>query len=219
MLGYCEGTRAYGLMCLETKKIIKSLDVTFFEVMKVLEKCPSGRNEDSDHVVDSFPKLDQDEGIEDDLEDDEEQGEDLKDGKKHEEAPSVLRGSLKASKAKEVAPKPPQLAPSTQEEDQTLQESRYPSRVCKSLGEWWKNHILPNSAPNVEKYANVAFTKESQTICKVVQSVHASKWEAAMQKEYESLMAKGFWELAAFPKNCKSVECKWIFCAKKDALG
>ena len=95
---------------------------------------------------DSFLKSNQQEGIGDDLEDDEEQEEDLGNGKKHVEAPSAPSGSLKASKAKEVAPKPPQPSPSTQEEDQTLQESRYPSRVCKSFGEWWKNHILPDSA-------------------------------------------------------------------------
>ena len=72
------------------------------------------------------------------MEDNEEQEEDLGDGEKHVEAPSAPNGSLKASKAKEVVPKPPQPAPSTQEEDQTLKE-------------WWKNHILPNSAPNVEE--------------------------------------------------------------------
>ena len=72
MLGYCDGTRAYRLMCLETKKIIKSPDVTFFEDMEDLEKCPSGRNEGSNHMVDSFPKSNQEEGIVDDLEDDEE---------------------------------------------------------------------------------------------------------------------------------------------------
>ena len=136
MLWYCEGTRAYRLMCLETKKIIKSPDVTFFEDMEDLEKCPSGRNEGSDHMVDSYPKSNQEEGIVDDLEDDEEQKEDLGDGEKKVEAPSAPSGSLKASKAKEVAPKPPQPTPSTQEEDQTLQESRYPSRVRKPFGEW-----------------------------------------------------------------------------------
>ena len=141
MLGYCEGTRAYRLMCLETKKIIKSPDVTFFEDMEDLEKCPSGRNEGSDHMVDSFPKSNQEEGIVDDLEDDEEQEEDLGDGEKHVEAPSAPSGSLKASKAKEVAPKPPQPTSSTQEDHQTLQESRYSSRVRKPLGELWMNHI------------------------------------------------------------------------------
>ena len=118
-------------MCLETKKIIKSCDVTIFEDMEDSEKCSSGRNEGLDHMVDSFPKSNQEEGIEDDLEDDDEQEEDLGDGEKHVEAPLAPSGSLKASKAKEVAPKPPQPAPSTQKEDQTLQESRYPSRVRK----------------------------------------------------------------------------------------
>ena len=41
MLEYCEGMRAYRLMCLETKKIIKSPNVTFFEDMEELEKCAS----------------------------------------------------------------------------------------------------------------------------------------------------------------------------------
>ena len=219
MLGYCEGTRAYRLMCLETKKIIKSPDVTFFEDMEDLEKCPSARNEGSDHMVDSFPKSNQKEGIVDDLEDDEEQEEDLGDGEKKVEAPSAPSGSLKASKAKEVAPKPPQPTPSTQEEDQTLQESRYPSRVRKPLGEWWKNNILPDLAPNVEERANVAFTDEPQTMSEAVRGVDASKWEAAMQEVYESLMGKGTWELAALPKDRKSVGSKWVFCTKRDALG
>ena len=41
-LGYCEGTKAYRLICLETKKIIKSPDVVFFEDKTHLEDCPSG---------------------------------------------------------------------------------------------------------------------------------------------------------------------------------
>ena len=123
MLGYCDSTRAYKLMCLETKKIIKSRDVTFFEDMEDSEKCPSGRNEGSDHMVDSFPKSNQEEGIKDDLEDDEDQ-EDLEDGEKHVEAPSAPSGSLKAFKAKEVAPKPPNQP----------QAHKKRIRPCKSQG-------------------------------------------------------------------------------------
>ena len=40
-----------------------------------------------------------------------------------------------------------------------------------------------------------------------------------MQEEYESLMSKGTWELAALPKDLKSVGCKWVFRTKRDALG
>ena len=37
-LGYCEGTKVYRLMCLETKKIIKNNDVMFIEGSGSIEK-------------------------------------------------------------------------------------------------------------------------------------------------------------------------------------
>lgn len=37
-LGYCEGTKAYRLMCLDTKKVIKSSDVEFLEHKSANEK-------------------------------------------------------------------------------------------------------------------------------------------------------------------------------------
>jgi hypothetical protein len=50
-------------------------------------------------------------------------------------------------------------------------------------------------------------------------SEDASKWEAAMQEEYASLMANGTWELVPLPKDRKSVGCKWVFRTKRDASG
>ena len=48
-LSFCEGMKAYRLICLKTKKIIKSDDVIFVEdserIKKNLEMHPSGRNE------------------------------------------------------------------------------------------------------------------------------------------------------------------------------
>jgi hypothetical protein len=48
-LGYCEGTKVYRLMCLQTKKIIKCTDVEFLEDSTSMggdsEIRPSGRNE------------------------------------------------------------------------------------------------------------------------------------------------------------------------------
>jgi hypothetical protein len=52
-LGYCERTKAYRFMCLETKRIIKSRDVVFLERTKevkgVHENRPSSK--EVDHVV------------------------------------------------------------------------------------------------------------------------------------------------------------------------
>ena len=46
-----------------------------------------------------------------------------------------------------------------------------------------------------------------------------SKWEVAMQEEYDSFMANSTWELANLPKDRKNVGCKCVFCTKNDALG
>jgi hypothetical protein len=54
-LGYCEGTKAYRLMCVQSKKIIKCKDVEFMEdntsVGNDLEMRPSGRNETPNVVI------------------------------------------------------------------------------------------------------------------------------------------------------------------------
>jgi hypothetical protein len=48
---------------------------------------------------------------------------------------------------------------------------------------------------------------------------HASKWEAAIQKKYNSFMANGTWELTNIPKDCKIVGCKWVICTKRNSSG
>ena len=56
-LRYCEGTKAYRLICLDTENIIKSLDVVNFKDKTHLEDCPSGRVDELPAVkVDISPK-------------------------------------------------------------------------------------------------------------------------------------------------------------------
>ncbi len=76
-LGYCEGTKAYRLMCVQSKKIIKCRDVEFMEDSTMegndLEMCPSGRNETPNVVIvdtsSKSPCVDDDEGTSDAKED------------------------------------------------------------------------------------------------------------------------------------------------------
>jgi hypothetical protein len=53
--GYCEGTKAYRLMCVQSKKIIKCRDVDFMEdstyVGNDFEMRPSRRNETPNVVI------------------------------------------------------------------------------------------------------------------------------------------------------------------------
>ena len=204
MLGYCEGTKAYRLICVESKKIIKSPDVTFFEDKRALEESPSGSDGGPAFVVDTSSKSHHEDEDED------------------EEVVVVKQpssGSLDQPKAKMVMPRD---NPTIEEEDQPREEPRYPKRVRKPLGEWWKNHIFPQQDEEEDdevQHANVAITKEPKTLGAAMRCGDASKWEQAMNEEYESLIANGTWELAALPKGRTTVGCKWVFRTKKDANG
>jgi hypothetical protein len=52
-LGYCEGTKAYRLMCVKTKRIMKSLNVVFLEGTKEVEGVHVNRppSKEGEHVV------------------------------------------------------------------------------------------------------------------------------------------------------------------------
>ncbi len=65
-LGYCEGTKAYHLMCVETKRIIKSRDVVFLKGTKEVEGVHDNRllsKEGKYVVVDEV--VDDDENVKD----------------------------------------------------------------------------------------------------------------------------------------------------------
>ena len=195
LLGYCEGSKAYRLLSCETKKIIKSRDVTFIEdkdtSVGTLEMCPSGSKDGSALEVDKSPSLQVSPN------DDEDQ----------DEAPPTLP---------ENSSTPSILVPSDDEEGDTSREPRYPTRERRPLGEWWKNHTLPQRQT---EHANVAYARDPSTMEEAMRSPDASKWEQAMREEFGSLMSKGTWELCPLPSDRTSVGCKWVFCTKRDALG
>jgi hypothetical protein len=60
-LGYCEGTKAYRLMCVETKRIIKSRDVVFLEGTKEVKGVHDNRlpSKEGKYVVDEVVNNDE----------------------------------------------------------------------------------------------------------------------------------------------------------------
>ena len=117
-LGYCEGTKAYRLMCVETMKIIRSRDVVFDEdstsVGHGLEMSPSGSSETPSLVLvdESSKPPPTDDGDDGDL--------------KKVEKPEGEEGG--ASVAPSSTPTPSNV------EDE--QEPRYPRRERRPPGEW-----------------------------------------------------------------------------------
>ena len=194
-VGYCEGTKAYRLICLESQKIIKSLNVVFFEDKRPLEEGPSGSIGQEALEADHSSKSD----------DDDEKEEDLEVKTKPSEEKEASTTQVEANEDNTITKPSIEQAPSPNEGNATLGGSRYPSRVCKPLGEWWMNHILP---PHDVEHANVVMHDSPHTMSEAMQSGDAKKWELAMQEEYDFLMANGTWELIPLPKNRQSVGCK-----------
>jgi hypothetical protein len=95
-------------------------------------------------------------------------------------------------------------------------DGRYHLREWRPRGEWWKNHIF---SQHEKERVNMALMDDPLNLCEAMRSEDASKWETAMQEEYDSLMANGTWELSTLPKGRKSVVYKWVFRTKHDASG
>src|SRR5579875_1494527 len=229
-LGYCEGSKAYRLICLESKNIIKCCDVTFCEhgeLQKELELGPSGSNvAKSVLIVDTPPTSVVNEEVDDEEDsDDEDQPLVDRDGEPQ-EGDTRSKDVGKAS----IDPPPRHKSSDTKKKDKrsTLSSThvegsrivggvRRSTRVSQPSGEWWKIHILPKDKDAHQ--ANVALVQDPTSFGEALKSEDASKWKAAMEDEYHSLLANGTWELTTLPKDRKAVGSKWVFKTKRDASG
>ena len=117
-LEYYEGIKAYRLICMGTKKVIKNEDVVFMEnsgsISKVLEMCSSGRIEGPTAVVLV----------------DESSNSPLFDGGGQFDNEQVEGNKVAIEEAREGPTNNNILVEGFGEEGQLL-------------GEWWNNHILP----------------------------------------------------------------------------
>ena len=194
------------------------------ELQKELELGPSGSNVDKQLVILDTPPTsidgeqvdheDESDGEDQPLVDEdggahEEHG-DLENARASKEQPSKSKDGVKKSNEKRVAPTSGQVLGI-----QIVRGVWRSTRVSQPSGEWWKNHILPKDK-NLY-HANVAIVQDPTMVSVAMKSQDASKWEAAMEDEYHSLLANGTWELTTLPKGCKAVGCKWVFKTKRDA--
>ena len=125
-LGYCEGTQAYRVMYLQTKKIIKNWDMIFMKdgtsVWNALEMRSNKRNEGSKAVVvdESFKSSSCDDG---------------------EERKEQVGDHLVANEERIET-----LVENDSHVERFGKDGKYFKREQPPSGEWWKNHInLPTS--------------------------------------------------------------------------
>ena len=133
-VGYCEGTKAYRLVCLESQKIVKSPMLCFLEDKTLLEEGPNGSIGQEALEVNHSSKSD---------DDDDDDDEDLEVKTKPSEEKEASTTQVEANEDITITKPSIEQAPSPNGGNSILGGSRYPSRVRKPLGEWWMNHILP----------------------------------------------------------------------------
>ena len=141
-LGYCECMKAYRLIFLEMKKIIKRPDVVFSKDKTHLEDCPNGRTGKTPAVkVDISPKLDVEELEANDNDSKPDKEPNIENEVEADVPATKSTHNNKARKIdviKKTATKPPSTA---QCDNETMDNYRCTNRTRKPLGKWWKAHI------------------------------------------------------------------------------
>jgi hypothetical protein len=61
-----------------------------------------------------------------------------------------------------------------------------------------------------------AIPDDLQTFRAAISSANSHHWKAAMQEEFDSLIANGTWEYQKLPPGCRAIQCKWVY---KQKLG
>ena len=209
-LGFCEGTKAYRLMFLQTKKIIKYRDVKFLEDSTSMggdsKIHKSGRNERLNVViVDESPKRKHNDECKEIVGDIVAQngGPTLNDGTDEDVGEPPQPHAMHYGNRTNVCEVMRTLSDGNGEN--FGKDGRYLLREWRPRGEWWKNHIIPR---HEQERANVALVDDLLNLCEAMRSEDVSKWEIAMQEEYDSLGANETWELSTLPEGRRSVGCK-----------
>jgi hypothetical protein len=189
---FMKAQKAYRLMCLETKKIIKSRNVMFIESSKEIGGVLHPKKVDN-VVVDEIMN-------------------------KEVEGEEPLTFSwdtpLNETTAEGVQS---ESTPSFSSEEELVVSHDNPSNVRRERPqrqprEWPRDWWI--ATKEVER-ATVAFLEEPQNIEEALTCENSKEWECAMQEEYNSLMANNTWTLVPLHVGRKPVSCKWVFKIKQ----
>ena len=71
----------------------------------------------------------------------------------------------------------------------------------------------------VRVYTAAELQKEPQTVTEALNCPEKEQWEAAMQKEMDSIYSNNVWDLVEQPENRKPIGSKWVFKKKTKADG
>ncbi|CAD7002894.1 unnamed protein product [Ceratitis capitata] len=77
----------------------------------------------------------------------------------------------------------------------------------------------PKKKYNVIQAVQSAEKQLPQTYKEAISSEHVSYWQAAMEAEYDALVANSTWTVTDLPKGEQAIGCKWVYTVKRDKTG
>jgi hypothetical protein len=198
--GYYEGTKAYCLMCVETKRIVKSRDVVFIEGSREIGGVLHPEKVENVVVHEIVNKEVEEEPLT--FSQDTSLNEPTMEGVQSESTPSSSLEEEFVISNDNPSNEPSQHVP---RERPQRQQREWPL-------DWWI------TTKEVER-ATITFLEGPQNIEKTLTFENSKEWECAMQEEYDSLMANNTWTLVPLPASKKTVSCKWVFKSNKGRMG
>jgi hypothetical protein len=189
-IGYYESTKAYCLMCVETKRIVKSRDVIFIEGSKDIGGVLHPKKVENVVVHEIVNKeVEGEEPLT--FSQDTPLNETTMEGVQNESKPSFsLEEEFVVSNDN----------PSNEPSQHVLRE-----RPQRQRREWPRNWWI--ATKDVE-CATVTFLEEPQNIEETLTCEHSKEWECAMQEKYDSFMANNTWTLVPLPVGRKLISYK-----------
>lgn len=213
LIGYCDNTKGYRLLDINSDKIVISRDVIFHEKFENNLSCknnvpvpelpcsdssPTKEEEEEDRHA-SFVQNSSDQPI-------------------SESESSTATGNNDDSQDEDSIE---EYHSGTDDLDETYQP---PRQACKSQNYVRNMTLRPRS--KVEKqssennlcclYTNLS---DPQSVQEALSSPQAEHWRKAMDQEYYSLMKNNTWSLVDLPTNKRALPSKWVFKTKTNEAG
>ena len=189
LLGYGTSRKGYRLYDWKTLSIIHSRDVVFNELSRGYEGAKEKRLVQVENFTEGEPEAPEPEEGSDEVESDDDSGE-----PEREEDPRELERDNREPEVEDSTDAPAPRRTSTRE---------------TRRADYYGGHV----------YAATDLQKEPQTVKEALNCSEKEQWEAAMQKEMDSIYTNDVWDLVELPANRTPVGNKWVFKKKTKADG
>ena len=204
-VGYDDTTKGYRCLDLRTRQVIVSRNVVFHEQLEnhgYLEtvRAAAPPKEATMETPDEQP-------VEDETK------ESIEDASAPNES---LEDSIAQNQTVED-PTDPDYSPEDSLEEDAGTPPRRMTRATSNLFPFWHSNLA--HIADIDFAMTCVENDDPVTIDDLKHREDAGKWQKAMRDEIDSLHANKTWDLVERPKNCRTIQTKWVFKTKRNQNG